>query len=363
MNKQAWIYSPRTDLAFIIGPPFVVTALLLLLQGQAARLGAMPPWLWLLLIVGVDVTHVYSTLFRTYFDREEMRQRQTIYWLAPFVAWVGGCLLYSFGAEVFWRVLAYFAVFHFVRQQYGFMMIYGRRDPPQYKWLDKLVIYAATLYPLIYWHCHERHFDWFIEGDFVRIESEWVSTLAGLLYGAILAGYCFKEWKSWRAMRNFNWPRNLMLLGTALSWGVGIVLLDNDIAFSAINVVSHGVPYIALIWIYGRNQGEMQGENSSYFFHWVATVFQRRRVMAYLGVLFLLAYVEEIFWDGLVWREHGAVLLFAEALREVQTEQTLAWLVPLLAMPQVTHYILDAYIWRLKEADTNWKDILFWQTR
>lgn len=359
--SQPWIHSARTDLAFIIGPAFAVTLLALLLQGQMAALGAMPSWLWLLLIVGVDVTHVYSTVFRTYFDREEMRLRQTVYWIVPLVAWVAGSLLYSLGSEVFWRVLAYFAAFHFVRQQYGFMMIYGRGERDPYKWLDKLAIYAATIYPLIYWHCHERQFDWFVEGDFVRIESQLVSDVAALLYAAILAAYAAREWRSWRTTRRFNWPRNLMLLGTSLSWGVGIVLLDDDIAFSAINVVSHGIPYIALIWIYGSNQAAMQGERSTYHFDWVKRMFSRRLVGLYLVALFVWAYAEEIFWDGLVWREHGDVLLFADALRAVQTEQTLAWLVPLLALPQVTHYILDAYIWRLKEADTNWKEILFWR--
>ena len=37
-------------------------------------------------------------------------------------------MLYLIGPLVFWRVLAYLAVFHFVRQQYGFMAVYARGD-------------------------------------------------------------------------------------------------------------------------------------------------------------------------------------------------------------------------------------------
>lgn len=358
---QPWIHSPRLDLAFIIGPPFAVTLLVVLLQGQLARLSAMPAWLWLVLIVGVDVTHVYSTLFRTYFDREELHKRSAIYLLTPLLAWVAGCLLYSAGGMVFWRVLAYLAVFHFVRQQYGFMMIYGRTDGRAWKLIDKLAIYAATLYPLIYWHCRERNFNWFVEGDFWQFDSALVIYVAGAIYGAIIAAYLVKEWLLFRSAGRLNWPRNLMLLGTALSWACGIIVFDNDIAFSAINVIAHGVPYIALIWIYGRNQSELQGEQATFNFAWVGRIFRRRWVLAYLGALVLWAYVEENLWDGWVWREHGTVLLFADALREVQSEQTMVWLVPLLAMPQITHYILDAYIWRMQQPGTHWKEILFFK--
>jgi hypothetical protein len=160
-----------------------------------------------------------------------------------------------------------------------------------------------------------------------------------------------------------NWPRNLMLGGTAVSWAFGIIVFNNDLAFSAINVISHGVPYLALVWIYGRNQAELQAHKPTWHFPWIGKLFQPKWLVAYLGVLFLGAYLEENLWDGLIWREHGAVLFFAEVMNEVQSKQTLVWLVPLLAMPQVTHYLLDAYIWRMRQPDSNWKEILFLHSR
>ena len=35
----------------------------------------------------------------------------------------------------------------------------------------------------------------------------------------------------------------------------------------------------------------------------------------------------------------------------------------LLAMPQITHYVLDAFIWRMQQSNTNWKEILFLNAR
>ena len=104
MKPQPWIASRGIDLGFIIGPAFAVTASVVLLRDQLSAVDGTPPWLWLLLVVGVDVSHVYSTLFRTYLDREELKKRQMLYTLAPLLAWVGGALLYSIDAIVFWRV-------------------------------------------------------------------------------------------------------------------------------------------------------------------------------------------------------------------------------------------------------------------
>jgi hypothetical protein len=366
MNKktaQSWIFSPKVDLAFIIGPAFFVTAGVIVFQNQLEKLSAVPPWMWLLLIVGVDVTHVYSTLFRTYFDRVEMQQRQALYLLTPLIAWVVGCLLYSLGSMVFWRVLAYLAVFHFVRQQYGLMMIYARTDDPRYKLIDKMAIYAATLYPLIYWHGTDRSFEWFVQGDFYKFSSAIVVTVSAYLYLVILIAYALKELLIWRRNRAFNWPRNLMLIGTALSWIVGIVILNNDIAFSAVNVISHGVPYLALMWIYSHNQVRFQGAASSFQFAWLTRLFSGKWLVIYLLGLFIGAYFEETLWDGLIWHEHETVLYFADKLPQITSEQTLVWLVPLLAMPQITHYVLDAYIWRMQKSHTDWKNILFLQVR
>jgi hypothetical protein len=52
---------------------------------------------------------------------------------------------------------------------------------------------------------------------------------------------------------------------------------------------------------------------------------------------------EEWLWDAFVWHEHAALL----ATPTVDLDQAAALLVPLLSLPQLTHYILDAYLWRL----------------
>ncbi len=359
--KQPWIHSLPLDGAFILAPAFLVTGLVLALGDRVEAIAETPPILWLLLIVGVDVGHVWSTVFRTYLDRKELRARQALYVMTPLVGLVLGVVLYRLGDLVFWRVLAYLAAFHFVRQQYGFVMIYRRAeagDPPWAKWLDQALIYAATLYPLIAWHCQPRQFDWFVAGDFLAFDAPAVASATGWLYVALILAYGLKEIRFALARRCLNLPKNLMLLGTGLSWYVGILVFDNDLAFTATNVIAHGVPYLALIWIYGRNQQQLEQDRSDFLLP-VRTLFTRAGVLLFVAALFLIAYLEEGLWDGLVWRDHAELFPAFSALPALDDPTLLSWLVPLLALPQITHYLLDAFIWRMGGPDNPWKRTLF----
>jgi hypothetical protein len=363
-TPQPWIRSARFDGAFILAPAVIITAVILLFQGQTESLKDVPPWLWLLLIVGVDASHVYSTIFRTYLDRDELRERHALYILTPLAAWIVGCFLYSLDNLVFWRVLAYLAVFHFIRQQYGFMMIYARKEryaPPYHRLIDKAAIYLSTIYPLIYWHCHRRDFEWFIKDDFFAINAPLLSQIAVVIYAVVLTAYLTKEVIEWRRSGSVNIPKNLLLFGTAFSWFVGIVAFNNDLAFTATNVIAHGIPYMALIWLYGSNQATLQGKKNSYLWAWIGKLFQWKAVPFYLAILAIIAFVEEAFWDGFLWRDHGTLFGFSSVLPAITDTHTLVWLVPLLALPQTTHYILDAFIWRMQTKNTNWKQILFYQ--
>jgi hypothetical protein len=360
--KQPWIYSARLDGAFILAPALAIAALVLLFQTQIARLDGVPPWAWAALIVGVDVGHVYSTLFRTYADPEEFKARRSLYVLAPLVCWVVGAMLYSLGAQWFWRALAYLAVFHFVRQQYGFMMIYGRKEKKDEiaRRLDRAVVYAATLYPLLYWHTHlPRNFNWFVDGDFAALRLPLLGQLGAAVYVALLVAYVLKEARVYWSEKIFNLPKNLLLAGTVVSWLTGVVYMNSDLAFTATNVVAHGVPYIALIWIYGHNRGETAPATRILGKVTFRSLFSPRMVPVYLALLVALGYCEEGLWDGLVWTEHKGLFHLFRVLPAVDDKALLSWLAPLLALPQMTHYVLDAYIWRLHEPNTQWKQILF----
>lgn len=341
-----WIYSPKFDLFAIIGPPVLVTLFVLIFGDRLTSIGDTPVWLWIVLVLGIDVAHVYSSLFRTYFDREEFARRRTLYLVAPVACWLVGVALYAFGgAALFWTVVAYFAIYHFVRQQYGFMMLYRRGEAVgtwEYR-VDQIAIYLATIYPLVYWHTYGRDFRWFETAQVFRIPSVWPEGIVRALYLGCLALFVGKEAYRWRTTGTFNVGKSLLLFATAAAWATGIILFNGDLTFTIVNIVSHGIPYMALVWIYQyrkRAKAPSSGGNP-----WLR-FFQLKYIPLYVLALFAIAYFEEGVWDRAVWREHANVF---GAFQIPASATLLVLLVPLLTMPQVTHYVLDAYIWRVNK--------------
>lgn len=353
MQQQPWIGKPVTDIVFILLPPFLCLLVIALFPGLFQNSKGLSDAGWVILVLLIDVAHVYSTLYRTYFDPAAYRRQRTILLVIPFIGFITGVILYSVSSLLFWRILAYVAVFHFIRQQYGFMRVYSRREKQSrlFRLIDTITIYTATLYPVLYWHFEgPRNFNWFIENDFFYIPATGILSVLTVLYILIIAVYAGKEVYSVIKTRVFNWPKFLVISGTLVSWYFGIVYFNGDLAFTLLNVVSHGIPYMALIWLYGKKNYSRPGQGSRF----LRLVFSRFGIALFLGLLFLLAFVEEGFWDLGVWQEHDRIFNPGNAIAISVPDKLLSFLVPLLALPQVTHYILDGFIWRIRNDEFKW---------
>src|SRR4051812_5907100 len=255
--SQPWIQSASVDTAFILAPAMLATLVAVAISASGHAASGVSLWPWAILVIGIDVAHVYSTIFRTYLDPVERQALSGWLIATPLAAWVLGVLLYFTSTAAFWSVLAYTAVFHFVRQQYGFLMLYSRGERELPAWshgIDTVTIYGATLFPLLYWHTHlPRPFVWFIDGDFVGLPQV-VWSVAWPFYVAIMLGYCIKESFLMARYRAVNIPRNALIFGTVASWFVGIVVASGDLVFTLTNVVAHGIPYVALTFIFARRR-------------------------------------------------------------------------------------------------------------
>jgi hypothetical protein len=342
--KAAWLFSRNVDLAVFLGATLVSFGAL----GIGALTGVLdedtPGWAWVPAIVLCDVAHVWSTGIRTYLDPAERRARPWVLGLVPVLGLVASVGLFALGELTFWRALAYLAMFHFVRQQYGWVSLYRSRAGEigrAGRVIDTAAIYAATLWPLLHWHTHLPHrFSWFFTGDIVSLPG-FVMPAATVAYVAALSAYVIRAaslW--WRGTPNPG--KDIVVVTTAASWYTGIVAFDSDYAFTVTNVFMHGIPYFALVYVHARARARAErapsGPSTA-----LPTLAERltRSVVPFLGVLWLIAFVEELFWDRAVWHDRG--WLFGEPW---SVDGLKLFLVPLLALPQLTHYVLDGFIWR-----------------
>ena len=333
-SRAWWLFGPRADVAVFLGSA-LLSALALWVGHVCGFLKAeSPEWTWISAVLLVDVAHVWSTGFRVYFDLAEIRRRPVLYIGTPLISWVVGIVLFSIGPMVFWRVMAYLAVWHFVRQQYGWVALYRAKCGESAgwgRWLDAATIYLCTLYPLIYWHAHlPLNFWWFVKQDFSASTAFLtLEQIVAPLYWLCLGLYTLRSLRSWK-LGCPNPGKDMVVATTAFCWYVGIVALNSDYAFTVTNVLIHGIPYMALVYFWQlRRHGHVLGA-SGY-----------RGIWPFLLTLWALAYAEEMFWDRAIWHDHS--WFFGSPWQMANAHMIL---VPLLAVPQITHYVLDGFIWR-----------------
>ena len=337
---SSWIQSKKFDLTFVLLPG-ILSVLFVIISNELNFIPSnVSPLVWLVLVVFVDVGHVWSTLFRTYFHKYSSQEFSKQLFLIPVISWGAGVVLYTLSSKIFWSMLAYAAVFHFIRQQVGILKIYLRHTKKDF-WnfhFDIFLCYLVTIIPIIYWHITPRSFNWFIEDDFVMINfARNIKVLWGGLCFFILV-YLIKEILNYK---EFNFAKNLHLISTALVWFFGIVYYNNDWTFTFTNIIHHGIPYFALVWA-SSMRGAYTAKNN--LLQKIMNKGLKIRFIFFISLLLILGFCEEFVWDTFVWHEHND--LFFNFLSIDVDHLTLAWLVPLLSLPQITHYILDGFIWK-----------------
>ena len=344
--KQAWIKSAIFDCIWILAPGIIPVLLVLIFPTFFSEQSSeISPFFWVVLVLLIDVAHVHSSLYRTYFSPIARKKFSTLFKAVPFISWLVGVMLYSIGPMMFWRCLAYLAVFHFIRQQYGFLRIYSRAETLP-KWISRIhavTIYSVTFIPICIWHVTgPKNFNWFVEGDFFYLNNPELGLVLKVAFFLVVTVYIASELYILVSCKKYNIPRFLLVIGTAASWYTGIVLFDGDLSFTALNVISHGIPYMALVWVSEKKQAV---SNNSKF---LKLIFSYYGILLFVGLVVLFAYLEEGLWDALVWRERENVFHFFYFLTPLKNLHILALIVPVLALPQMVHYVLDGFIWKIK---------------
>lgn len=350
MDKEYYLYHAPIEKLGIMAPAFVVSLVVITLSAFGVLSTEVDPITWLVTVVFVDVAHVWSTLFRTYLNRQAWRDFYKILWLAPLACYFSGVICYAYGPDLFWRILAYFAVFHFVRQQYGFYALYWYKENNGQNVLlgihEKIILYSTMVIPLLLWHLSgPQDFNWFVPFDFLYLNLP--KTVTGkliiflkVLGPSLLLAHLIRQ-VFLNGLKVLLRPKNGILIGTYLIWWSGIVWLANDLAFTLTNVLAHGLPYFTLIGL-SHFSSKKDQENlilpKNFSAHALVA-------LAFLLVL-LLAALEEGLWDVFLWRDHPSFFSYLYHFPIVKNLSIEALVVPLLALPQATHYALDGFIWR-----------------
>src|SRR5438045_4347742 len=143
-----WIINAREDLVWFIGSVASSYALLILYVAGALPLIPLAAG-WAILI---DAPHVFGTFSRTYFDASEWKTRKRLL--------IGSLLFFAVGPAMvllgvgftFFFLAALWAYYHLVKQHYGFMVLYKKKNrdlAPADNALDRLFLLFALACPFV----------------------------------------------------------------------------------------------------------------------------------------------------------------------------------------------------------------------
>jgi hypothetical protein len=351
-----WIISARDDLVWLIGS--VASSYLLLILYVKGILPLVPMVaLWAILI---DAPHVFGTFSRTYFDRTERRNRSRLLWSSLLFFAVGPIMVFAGAALIFFFLAALWAYYHLVKQHYGFMVLYKKKNndlAPIDNALDRLLLLFAFNYPFVAFIARDPE-------AMARVPAtlqSGVNALATILLAGtviIAAAWLIRQIQRVIIGEPLNAPKYLLLAAAIpMHW---IVLLTpmphKPIAIVAILTIYHNLQYHRLIWFHNKkyvaagsadilsaSARRSLATNKELRQEYGAAELISRRLLFYIafGILFGIIYQGPRQILGYISLKNGDGIAGAQSFA-TQLGISFLWGYAFI------HYYLDSKIWRIR---------------
>src|SRR6266446_7057981 len=354
-----WIINAREDLLWFVGSVASSYALLVLyLTGVLPLIPMVAGWAIL-----IDAPHVFGTLSRTYFDASEWKTRKRLMLGSLFFFIVGPAMVVLGFGFTFFFVAALWAYYHLVKQHYGFMVLYKKKNndlAPVDNALDRWLLMFAFNYPFVA----------FIANDpsaMARVppmlRSGVNSVAMLLLLGTIGLGALWLARQIQRAVlrQTLDVPKYLLLAAAIpMHWIVLLTPMPNKpIAIVAILTIYHNLQYHRLIWFhnqkYTRNSTALTGtagvspaatvseSNQNPRQKFGAAELISRRLLYYIafGILFGIIYQGPRQYLGYINLKNGGGITGEQSFA-MQLGISFLWGYAFI------HYYLDSKIWRVR---------------
>jgi hypothetical protein len=348
-----WIIDPWSDLLLIIGPVVVGYAFLYM----NVALGISSLLIWWFWEVSLNGSHFFATLSRTYFDRQEWRERSGL--LLGSLLWIGlGPLTLildedfetSLPSYLFFFFQLGWAYFHVVRQHYGLFCIYqkknqeisGSRNKTEY-WLFNVVMFG----PFVVWMLRSPAYRSMLHIPAIENVNQWlIWPLEGIVLSAFVV-YLGKAIVDARQTGKFNVPKTAFLSAYFSLHAVTAFCLSAQYAFdilllNAVLTYPHNIQYMTIVWHYNKKHYQQSKGDFG------AASFINRSAFRFLffgsvfGILFFYTW----------WYFAGTYvpyLSFVSSLAGMPLYgHTVGQFVGMIALGIIfNHYYLDQQIWRV----------------
>jgi hypothetical protein len=359
--QQPWFHSPLIDSVGMFAIPlFIILTIMFfgdiigknIFIGLAAAIGF------------IDYGHSWISWVRVKTNPLETKKHVYLYilsYIAFFIILSGIFLIPDI--TLAHKFLVYFAIIHFIRQQYGVIKIYSKTDGAKTKnqtRITDLFVYLTMAYPIIWWHAHNGNKKLYWKAYLIDIP--YINIIENiLLITYIISGlfYLYYEFKITQRNKAINLPKNITLLSTIICWTYSIMYSELAVSFMFAVIYSHNITYFIIIWSTARRDYLLQGYKFSEkfigrFFNWRS---YEGFWIYFFGMNLIAAFILSIY----VWITHGnqiKIIFFKLDYSWIPTGTDInsiyfAIISGLYFATHANHYFIDAFLWK-KEKDYAW---------
>src|SRR6266850_6255984 len=347
-----WIINAREDLIWFVGS--VAASYLLLVLYVTGVLPLIPMVAgWAILI---DAPHVFGTFSRTYFDASEWKTRKRLL-LGSLLFFVVGPVMVLLGVGfTFFFIAGLWAYYHLVKQHYGFMVLYKKKNndlAPIDNALDRLFLMFAFNYPFVAFIANDPNAMARVP-PMLRSGVNSVAML--LLVGTIGLGVLWLARQIQRAAlrQTLDVPKYLLLAAALpMHWIVLLTPMPNKpIAIVAILTIYHNLQYHRLIWFHNQKYSGTRVSRVDHAQDAHATLRAKygpaelisRRLLYYIafGILFGILYQGPRQILGYLGLKSSHGVPTGELSIPIQLGVAFLWGYAFI------HYYLDSKIWRVR---------------
>lgn len=313
-------------------------------------------WFVFLVLMIFDVPHVWSSIYRTYSDRSAFKKHRKIYLSIPILSFISVFLLvlYDNTLSILFWLLALYAVYHFMKQQIWFIALYSYKEQlSDTKKInkDKTLWWLVTWIPILYWFANleTRNYNWFTDYEFFKIPSELFPMLF-LFFWIYIIYYIVSEIKRYKEWWYINVYKYLYIIWTMIVWFYGIVITNSMILFALWNMILHWWNFFWIIFSTTKKRISKWLYKSNKIFNFIT----KRNILFFIFPLIIIWFIEQFGWFLSTGADYDNRIKIVNSIWLENLYLNIeninifvySFIISILTLPQLTHYILDWIIWK-----------------
>tara|TARA_R110002096_G_scaffold170131_2_gene342191 strand:+ start:20190 stop:21359 length:1170 start_codon:yes stop_codon:yes gene_type:complete len=371
-----WIIDKKTDLIWFIGGALGGYILMFMYAG----LGWDMVTIWFFWVAFIDSPHFFGTYSRTYLDKQEFKQRKklllgSLLWflagpaaiLISYLMHEGGSSSYEVPWILFTSLFGLWAYWHVVRQHYGFLALYKKKNKEVLKWdyyLDSSLLYTGLMLPFLVFIVRFPETNQLIAPALVGVENalgismiQLVSVGTISIIGLLAIAFIARQFYLVKNGKEVSLPKALFLLAV-IPLHIFIcysdaVLSAGLLGFGAFVTIFHDLQYHAIVWFHHKNRYKKSEDPSKFGWSAKLTKSMPRYIITAvaMGIIFrVIGCTFEVHPGCIPVMITSKVMMFAN----FGTDRLLQAMLLGFALH---HYFLDQFIWRTSKDKELAKDL------